>query len=240
MGEGSLSMECAMWRKATGFAVVAGSSLAVLTGAQATELGFGPGIVNPTFTNTGAGTGGGTGIPADPIQLATAAQSGPASFDSLNGGTFTFSAGNMVLSGFDGTTYDTVTPNSEVFSAVFAGGDSLTGNVTITSVQDNNPDVNTLIGRFTTTAISGDPSFVDNFGGSGGQATFYWTINGNGTPISQFVAFDTVPLSLSTSELNPVSAVPLPPAIYLFGSVLGGAFWLGRSKRSAVSGLAAA
>jgi hypothetical protein len=28
---------------------------------------------------------------------------------------------------------------------------------------------------------------------------------------------------------------PVPGAIYLFGSVLGGAFWLGRRKRSAVS-----
>lgn len=31
----------------------------------------------------------------------------------------------------------------------------------------------------------------------------------------------------------PVSAVPLPSAIYLFGSVLGGAFWMSRRKRSA-------
>jgi hypothetical protein len=34
-------------------------------------------------------------------------------------------------------------------------------------------------------------------------------------------------------------AEPLPPAIYLLGSVLGGVFWLGRKKRSAVSGLGA-
>jgi hypothetical protein len=33
------------------------------------------------------------------------------------------------------------------------------------------------------------------------------------------------------------SEIPLPPAIYLFGSVLGGAFWVGRKKRSAVSSL---
>ena len=29
--------------------------------------------------------------------------------------------------------------------------------------------------------------------------------------------------------------VPLPPAIYLFGSALGGAFWMSRRKRSAVT-----
>jgi hypothetical protein len=38
-------------------------------------------------------------------------------------------------------------------------------------------------------------------------------------------------------EFGGPDPVPLPPAIYLFGSVLGGAFWLGRRKRSAVSSL---
>jgi hypothetical protein len=44
----------------------------------------------------------------------------------------------------------------------------------------------------------------------------------------------------SPSSITPVSApseIPLPPAIYLFGSILGGAFWLGRRKRNAVSSL---
>jgi len=38
-------------------------------------------------------------------------------------------------------------------------------------------------------------------------------------------------------EFGGPDPVPLPPAIYLFGSALGGAFWLGRKKRSAVSSL---
>jgi len=41
-------------------------------------------------------------------------------------------------------------------------------------------------------------------------------------------------------EFGGPTAIPLPPAIYLFGSVLGGAFWLGRRKRSTVSSLGAA
>jgi len=40
-------------------------------------------------------------------------------------------------------------------------------------------------------------------------------------------------------NLDP-AATPLPSAIYLFGSVLGGVFWVGRRKRSAVSSLGAA
>lgn len=33
--------------------------------------------------------------------------------------------------------------------------------------------------------------------------------------------------------ITPVITNPLPGAIYLFGGILGGAFWLGRRKRSA-------
>jgi hypothetical protein len=40
-------------------------------------------------------------------------------------------------------------------------------------------------------------------------------------------------------EFGGPAPIPLPPAIYLFGSVLGGALWLGRRKRGAVSGLGA-
>jgi hypothetical protein len=37
-----------------------------------------------------------------------------------------------------------------------------------------------------------------------------------------------------------IGIVPLPPSIYLFGSVLGGAFWITRRKRGAVDGLGSA
>ena len=38
-------------------------------------------------------------------------------------------------------------------------------------------------------------------------------------------------------DIDPVSAVPLPASIYMFGSVLTGAFWLSHRKRSTVSSL---
>jgi len=49
----------------------------------------------------------------------------------------------------------------------------------------------------------------------------------------------TVPVPVTTPPL-PVTTTPLPGAIYLFGSALGGVFWLGRRKRGAVSSLTAA
>jgi hypothetical protein len=45
--------------------------------------------------------------------------------------------------------------------------------------------------------------------------------------------------TIATVEAPPPE-IPLPPAIYLFGSVLGGAFWMSRRKRSAVSSLGSA
>jgi hypothetical protein len=48
----------------------------------------------------------------------------------------------------------------------------------------------------------------------------------------------TTPPGDTTSP--PVGATPLPGAIYLFGSVLGGVFWLGRRKRRAVGSLGVA
>jgi hypothetical protein len=65
-------------------------------------------------------------------------------------------------------------------------------------------------------------------------------------PFAAGIDYTTSALGITvrgTLDLEPVAApseIPLPPAIYLFGSVLGGAFWLGRRKRSAVSALGSA
>jgi hypothetical protein len=40
-------------------------------------------------------------------------------------------------------------------------------------------------------------------------------------------------------RIDPPDAAPLPGAIYLFGSVLGGAFWFGRRKRSGAGDIGA-
>jgi len=53
-------------------------------------------------------------------------------------------------------------------------------------------------------------------------------------------SFGTMGMPNVPGEEVTVPPIPLPPTIYLFGSVLGGAFWLGRRKRNAVSSLGAA
>jgi hypothetical protein len=173
---------------------------------------------------------------------------GNASFDSVNG-TFTWDLPNHIfISGYDSNllVFNTVNLNGgPPPTFTFTGGaDSLTATVNLTKVEDTSP---VLIGGYTVDSISGSPEFTSNFGAPGSMGNFSWTLNGNGpgslgallvSPGGSFIATPT-----STGTLTPVgppSEVPLPPAVYLFGSVLGGAFWLGRKKRNAVSGLSSA
>ena len=86
-------------------------------------------------------------------------------------------------------------------------------------------------------AIPGGPTdswvqlaFSGTDGIIGGMRTYATFLGGPGNVSGTFQ-------STGSFTLDPV---PLPPAIYLFGSVLGGAFWLGGRKRSAVSILGSA
>jgi hypothetical protein len=216
-----MSSRATYCRSASLAALVVGSCIALLADAQADTLSFGPG------NNTGSGFF----APSGPFffSLTWVGQSGPASFDGLSG---TFTASSMFLSA--------PTPGSQTasggignFTASFPGaGDSLTGsgNFPPTSFLGG---VGSLTGSLTVTAISGDPTFVSNFGGVGGTNNFSWQVNI--PPPSSFpnATFVTIP----APGIGTISPVPLPPAIYLLGSVLGGAFWLGRRKRSTVSSL---
>jgi len=53
------------------------------------------------------------------------------------------------------------------------------------------------------------------------------------------IVFNNITAAAFEYNFEP-TATPLPSAIYLFGSILGGVFWVGRRKRSAVSSLGAA
>jgi hypothetical protein len=223
-----MSRKATYYRSASFAALVVGSSIALLTGAQADTLTFGPG------NNTGTVF---FGAPSGPFFANWVGQSGPASFDSLSG---TFTASSMFLSA--------PSPGSQTasgaignFTASFpapcvtCAGDSLTGSVSFppTSFLGG---VGSLTGSLTVTAISGDPTFVSNFGGVGGMDNFSWQV-----AIPAPGSFpDNTFISIPAPGIGTISPVPLPGAIYLFGSVFGGAFWLSRRKRSAVSTLGAA
>jgi hypothetical protein len=155
----------------------------------------------------------------------------------------------MTLGGFDGTNLSVLTQDPTAFLASFNGGaDSLMGTVNLTQVLNANANVSTLIGDYTVTSIMGNPAFVSNFLGVGGTGTFDWTLNDPGLNFTTLAGLltETGPASnLSSNSIfllgttGSLTPVPLPPAIYLLGSVLGGAFWLSRRKHSAVSALGA-
>ena len=118
----------------------------------------------------------------------------------------------------------------------------------------------------TTDLLWGSPdpyNEVTFFSGPDGMGTGLGSFNGTNlacfsTSCTQ-AAFDLVTFAASSGDIGSVvlsnsmngmgnaaafefggpDPIPLPPAIYLFGSVLGGAFWLARRKRSAVSTLGA-
>jgi hypothetical protein len=96
---------------------------------------------------------------------------------------------------------------------------------------------------------------VEFFSGPDGMGTSQGTFTGANLGVPSGTLFSLVTFAVASGDIGSVELsnsssaafefggpdpVPLPPAIYLFGSVLGGAFWLGRKKRSAVSGLGTA
>jgi len=142
-----------------------------------------------------------------------------------------------------------------VLGAAQAGVGPFTGTATY---NINAPSADLLWG-------SPDPyNEVTFFSEPGGMGTNLGSFNG--TDLACFItschqeSFDLVTFAASSGDIgslmvsNSMNAmgnapafefagpdpVPLPPAIYLFGSVLGGAFWLARRKRSTVSGFGTA
>jgi hypothetical protein len=216
----------------------------LFTGAQAASLDFGPGdAVAPNSVNFSSISQ----PPGNFNMIFFVPQSGPASFNGLSG-TFTFSGPTsptvvIPVSGTSGTFI--LGNNLQTFIASF-GSDSLTGTVVLTEVQENNFNA-TLIGEFDVTFSAGDATFVSSF--SGGTADAFQLALDCAScvrTLSQTAAggvADTYTVglgSITSAAAGAPPEIPLPPAIYLFGSVLGGAFWLGRRKRSAVSGLGSA
>jgi hypothetical protein len=141
----------------------------------------------------------------------------------------------------------------------------MTGDINLTSVQDN-VSGNTfadarlgLNGIFTVTSSSG--ALAAAFGPPDSTATFTLPLSltsqcsipvvGGSCPFTLFGPSGLFGPAQSngnswntafgvSATLNPLNVIPLPPAIYLFGTALGGVFWMGRRERSAVSSLGTA
>ena len=112
----------------------------------------------------------------------------------------------------------------------------MTGTVGLTQAQENGFDA-TLTGDFNVTSVSGDSTFTSAFP-AGSTVPFQWALDCVTCvrTLSQTVAATGfLTADPYTTGTGSISAVPLPPALYLFGSALGEAFWMSRRKRSAIT-----
>ena len=168
-------------------------------------------------------------------------------------GTLTTGGPGGGIGGFD-TTSITGTFNGSAVTGVLPPNTCC--GLFVSSIRNSNfvyPDESGSIGGNFGTGIPGQGGFV-NLNGLGfsiaGGATDSWVqLAFNGTDgliggVRTYATFlggpgNTGGTFQSTGSFT-LNEVPLPPAIYLFGSVLGGAFWMRRRKHSVVSSLGAA
>jgi hypothetical protein len=246
-----------VYQRASFAALIVGSSIALLTGAQAETLTFGA-PSRPCARGCGFGFNAvfaGIGVPGTgTFNIVSGGVRTNATFDDLTGGSWQLlpsSGFPASVGGFDGTTFTNIGPNTSTYTVSFPGTDDmLTGNLQVTSIQDNTTGqggIVTLDGDLTVTSSSG--ALASTFGGPGSMAVFSFP---DVSSVADSPSVEAVFASSSTSNvifrtagpgsITPVGApeTPLPPAIYLLGSVLGGAFWMSRRKRSAVRGLGSA
>jgi hypothetical protein len=242
-----------MWQTATCyksaiFAALVASSLALLTGAQAEELSLANASTPSFFSFNSSGFAGQPGL-----TMSLGAMNGTASFDALTGGTYNCTCINVGVGGFnsaDPGSFNLIGgQGSSILRATFAGGNTLTAFLSLSTIINAVTSTPTVFGTYsrsnpTTGGFASTGVFAS--GGSFPQTgPIFFTLNtGTGPTLSDLMlnmGGSTTP-TITSGGLNlPVPPeVPLPPAIYLFGSVLGGAFWLSRRKRSAVSSPGAA
>jgi hypothetical protein len=247
-----------MWRKATCYksatfaALVVGSSLALLTGAQADNFDINLGAAasgTVTFTNPGN----------SPTNLsmsffpAVGPRPGTSPFTWMGlSGTYNFTSGSQPsVSGFNGTSFTNIGPNNAPLFLNLSNGDLLSGQVAFGGPRapegqlvDNHPlnsGLDQLIGTLDVSA----PPLCGLFCSSGAfsqLSTFPITLNLLGTSSSTLAdllgtggsAVMTVTGGTIGSPLTTPNEIPVPAALPLFASGLGALGLLGwRRKRRA-------
>jgi hypothetical protein len=195
------------------------ASLLVLPfAAHATSITFGASGNAITFTGNGAGS-----LTVSTLGLSL---SGNAFFDSDPLGTFSlgatsFTAGPVSAGNFNAG------PNSEFFTFAGGDGDSLTGTIHWSFIQDNTTQPK-LFGVLVIGTRSGDAAFTSNFSGSLANIDFITN------PLSGGVHLDTLAFTTNsataTVSAGEVAPVPEPGTLALFGSGLLGLGGLIRRK----------
>jgi len=187
--------------------------------AHATSITFGSSGSAITFTGNGTGS----------VGVSTSGLSGSAFFDTDALGTYSlgatsFTAGPQSLSLFPAS------DNSGTFSFTGGDGDSLTGTIHWTVIQDNTTQPK-FFGVLVIGTRSGDAAFMSNFSGSLANIDFITNPLSSGGTLDGLAATTmSATATVSAGEVNPVNPVPEPGKLALFGSGLLGLGGLIRRK----------
>jgi hypothetical protein len=194
------------------------ASLLVLPfAAHATSITFGASGSAITFTGIGGGI----------LSVSTSGLSDGAFFDTdaLLGtyslGATSFTAGPQAAGKFFAGA------NSESFTFTGGDGDSLTGMVHWSYIQDNTPQPK-FYGVLVIGTRSGDAAFTSNFSGPTANIDFFTNALSSGGTLDQLaLTTNSATATVSSGEVNPV---PEPGTLALFGSGLLGLGGLIRRK----------
>ena len=178
--------------------------LGLPSGADADSITLGASSQNITFTGNGAGS----------VTVTIGGLTGNAFFNSDPLGTYSFGATTFTAGPVSSNLYP-AGANSETFTFTGGDGDTLSGIVVWSFIQDNTTQPK-FFGTLTITSSAGDAAFLSSFSvGSKAPIDFFTNALSSGGTLDQLSA--TTNRATATISAGEVVPTPEPSSLVLFG-----------------------